>query len=242
MNFSIDATTYQSPNFNDRKCAISILLIHATTSETLDSAAKWLCLPSSEVSTHYIISQTGLIYQLVADAHRAWHAGKSAWHGITDVNSASIGIELENRNDGKDPYSQIQIDTLTYLVEWKTRQYNIKLENIVRHLDVAIPKGRKTDPVGFPWEQWKKQLTGHVDEHSDVWAQWGTQFALYQDEKSFGIPQFWLKHPDVFGQARSNEIWIDGVWSYRAFEFGLIFYLKRTNRVAGMLNNGLAVD
>jgi hypothetical protein len=253
MSGVIDSTTYRSPksNYHDgRSKAIAMIVVHATASETLESAAGWLCNPASEVSTHYIISQLGRIYQLVDDNDTAYHAGKSVWHGLEttfkdgtkSVNDCSLGIELENRNDGKDPYPAVQIAALTYLVKWKMSQYKIKFENVVRHLDVATPKGRKTDPMGFDWISWQKSLIGNIDASRDVWDQWGTQFPLYHDEKVFGIPQFWMKRADMFGQARSHEIWVDGIWCFRAFEFGIVFYVKKNGRVAGVLNSGLAVD
>lgn len=201
----IDSVSYRSPksNYTDgRVKPISIIVVHATASETLESAAGWLCNPASEVSTHYIIGQNGRIYQLVDDQDVAWHAGTSNWNGTKDVNGVSLGIELENRNDGKDPYTPAQIDALNYLVLWKARQYRISIENIVRHLDVAVPQGRKTDPKGFPWSQWKKEIEAALGVTVDVWEKWGTQFPLYMDEKSFGIPQYWLKHSNVFGEAR----------------------------------------
>jgi hypothetical protein len=243
--YQIDSTNYRSPNRHDRSKPISMIVVHATASETLESAAKWLCLDSSEVSTHYIISQTGKIFSLVDDSDVAYHAGVSIWNGVKDVNGVSLGIELENRNDGKDPYTAAQIDALNYLVEWKIRQYKIDLVNVVRHLDVAIlpngKLGRKTDPKGFDWVGWKRAIEQSIKTPSDVWEHWGTQFPLYMDEKSFGIPQYWLKHSKVFGEARSHEIWIEGVWSYRVFVGGVVFYDKKTATVHGVTNTGLMI-
>lgn len=105
------------------------------------------------VSTHYYITKLGEIYQLVQDKDIAWHAGVSYWQGEKNCNRFSLGIELENRNDGVDKYSQPQYDALVWLCQTKVRQYNIPQSRFVRHSDVA--PGRKSDPRNFPWDTFK---------------------------------------------------------------------------------------
>jgi N-acetylmuramoyl-L-alanine amidase len=146
-------TQYSSSNHSDRGGhAVRLLVLHATAG-SLQSSLSWLCNPSSRVSTHYLISKTGRVLRLVSEDRAAWHAGRADWHGEKDVNAISIGIELENTNSGRDPYPQAQIDALTALVlDIKTRYPRIE---ITRHMDVARPVGRKTDPAGFPFEQWR---------------------------------------------------------------------------------------
>lgn len=133
-----------------------LLLLHATVGG-LESSLNWLCNPTTRVSSHYVLSKSGVIYQLVAETEAAWHAGTAVWQGEKDVNEISIGVELVNLNTGKDPYPAAQVQALTELTRDLMRRYpGIAF---ARHMDVALPKGRKTDPAGFPWGQWKASLT-----------------------------------------------------------------------------------
>lgn len=104
------------------------------------------------VSIHYYITKLGEIYQLVQDKDIAWHAGVSTWQGENDVNRFSIGIELENLNNGRDQYPTAQIEAAVWLVRKKVQQYKIPRSRMVRHAQVALPPGRKTDPRNFPWD------------------------------------------------------------------------------------------
>ena len=127
----------------------------------LKSSLNWLCNPAARVSSHYVISQTGVIYQLVAETEAAWHAGDAIWQGEKAVNEISIGVELENRTgmdgfDGQDPYPDVQVNKLTELARSLMQRYSSIA--FARHLDVALPKGRKTDPAGFAWGSWKATL------------------------------------------------------------------------------------
>ncbi len=138
-----------------------MLVIHATAG-TARSALAWLIAPSSRVSTHYLIDKSGHIYQLVDDDEAAWHAGVARWNGETAINEISLGIELENANDDKDPYPPAQYLALIELARAKVTQYHISIDNVVRHLDVAVPKGRKTDPAGFQWVQFRAELLANL--------------------------------------------------------------------------------
>jgi N-acetyl-anhydromuramyl-L-alanine amidase AmpD len=159
MTYTID-TSHPSPNHSSRQGAdISMIVLHATVGSYASSLA-WLTNPASRVSTHYLISKTGHIAQLVADSEAAWHAGVSQWF---DLNSAaiqhqSIGIELENDNNGRDPYPSAQMDALLWLSYRRIEQYKIAPGMVTRHLDIALPHGRKTDPAGFPWLPFKALL------------------------------------------------------------------------------------
>ena len=87
---------FKSPNFNDRKSNnIELIIIHYTALSSISKSRKYLCSPENKVSCHYLISQNGKIYSLVSEKKRAWHAGQSYWDGKTDINSISIGIELD---------------------------------------------------------------------------------------------------------------------------------------------------
>ncbi|MEM7070730.1 MAG: N-acetylmuramoyl-L-alanine amidase [Pseudomonadota bacterium] len=136
----------------------SMIVYHATYMDHCEQALERLCDPMTEVSCHYLISKEGCIWQLVDLEKRAWHAGKSCWREISDVNSASIGIELDYAN----PYQQKsnivkdfanpQIEGLIELVDYLCDLFPIKHWGHVTHQDIA-PE-RKTDPGPyFPWRK-----------------------------------------------------------------------------------------
>jgi len=135
-----------SPNFNERRP--NFVIIHQTDSSTQDEALATLTSPYRAVSTHYLIGKDGCVTQLVEEGARAWHAGESYWGGLTDLNSASIGIELVNRGDT--PFTPEQIDALLELLRELKERYRIPTANFLAHSDVA-PR-RKVDPNRlFPW-------------------------------------------------------------------------------------------
>lgn len=154
--------SHTSPNHSSRNgMAITMLVLHATAG-SLQSSLAWLCNPKSLVSCHYLIGTTGQIYQLVPDTRCAWHAGVSAWDGITAVNPRSIGIELENANTGTDPYPSAQYAALVTLTRTLLLAHPILAARIVRHLDIAVPKGRKSDPAGFDWQRYLADVTPYA--------------------------------------------------------------------------------
>lgn len=159
MTYPIDITP-ESPNQSSRNGArIGMLVLHATVGSYAASLA-WLCNPASSASTHYLIRKDGYINQLVPNDRAAWHAGKSAWMGMTSgqIQQRSLGIELENANDGHDPYPAAQLAAAHWLCQVLVSRYNIERADVVRHLDIAIPKGRKTDPAGLPWPAFADSL------------------------------------------------------------------------------------
>jgi N-acetylmuramoyl-L-alanine amidase len=149
MTLTIDQS-HQSPNYSARQRAITMLVLHATAG-SYESALAWLTNRASRVSTHYLIRKDGHIDQLVPDTLVAWHAGRSAWRGQSNLNESSIGIELENDNTGHDPYPEAQQQALLALCKHLVEKYHIQPINVVRHLDIALPRGRKSDPAGFPF-------------------------------------------------------------------------------------------
>jgi N-acetylmuramoyl-L-alanine amidase len=146
-----------SPNFNDRKLPISILVLHYTGMESGAAARDRLCDPAAEVSAHWLVHEDGTIESLVSEEKRAWHAGVGSWNGITDVNSASIGIEIVNGGhnvlleDGSlPPYPDAQILAVIKLAKEIIVRHDIKPNNVVGHSDIA--PDRKEDPgEHFPW-------------------------------------------------------------------------------------------
>lgn len=136
---------------------VRMVVIHSTAGRA-PGDLNWLRHGGNEsrpVSVHYYIDKAGRTVQLVADADIAWHAGRSRWlvdgKMVNGCNSVSIGIELENLNTGRDPYPQAQYEATLRLTRDLVQRYNVPRNQLVRHLDIA--PGRKTDPAGFPWEQ-----------------------------------------------------------------------------------------
>jgi len=130
-----------------------LIVLHYTAMETADLAVERLCAAEFEVSAHYLISDQGTLIQMVETDQRAWHAGVGSWGGLTDINSHSIGIELDN--NGRVPFGLAQLETLHGLLADLMAQYFIPPERIIGHSDMA--PGRKADPgPQFPWQQLAK--------------------------------------------------------------------------------------
>jgi N-acetylmuramoyl-L-alanine amidase len=137
-----------SPNFEARRA--NYVILHHTSNDHLERALAVLTHPLSGVSSHYLIGRDGQVLQLVDESQRAWHAGASWWRGQTDMNSASIGIELDN--NGNEPFPPPQIDALLALLSDIGTRHLIPRANFLAHADIA-PE-RKRDPSAFfPWRQ-----------------------------------------------------------------------------------------
>jgi N-acetylmuramoyl-L-alanine amidase len=142
-----------SPNWNERKLPVSMVVLHYTGMASAQEALDRLCDPAAEVSAHYLIDEDGTVVRMVDEAKRAWHAGRSYWRGITDVNSASIGIEIVNPGHefGYRPFTEAQMEALIPLLAGIMARHNIAPANVVGHSDVA--PARKMDPGElFEWE------------------------------------------------------------------------------------------
>ena len=141
-----------SPNWDERALPVTMAVVHYTEMEC-DAALQRLCDPEAKVSAHYFISAVGEVVRLVNEDKRAWHAGASYWRGHKDVNSASIGIELDNPGHalGYREFPEAQIEALIPLLHDIVRRHDIPRANVVGHSDVA--PARKIDPGElFPWE------------------------------------------------------------------------------------------
>ena len=141
-----------SPNFSERQLPVSMIVLHYTGMQSAEAALARLTDPAAEVSAHYLIDEDGTVHRLVAEDKRAWHAGKAHWRGITDVNSASIGIELVNPGHefGYREFAPAQIEALIPLLSEIKDRHEITRGNIVGHSDIAPT--RKQDPGElFPW-------------------------------------------------------------------------------------------
>jgi N-acetylmuramoyl-L-alanine amidase len=135
-----------SVNFGIRKP--NYVIIHHTAQTSLDQTVKTFTLTRTEVSAHYVVSRDGKVVHMVNDYLRSQHAGLGKWGNDTDLNSTSLGIELDNNGD--EPYSDAQIKSLLSLLGTLKRKYNIPAANFIGHADIA-PK-RKPDPNKFPWK------------------------------------------------------------------------------------------
>lgn len=138
-----------------------------------------LCDPEAEVSAHYLIAEAGEVHVLVAETDRAWHAGAGSWGACRDINSASIGIELDN--DGTRPFSEAQMAALESLLDEVRARWRIPPERVIGHSDMA--PGRKSDPGPlFPWQ--RLAASGR-----SVWpSPRETGGAFAEDLRRFGYP------------------------------------------------------
>ncbi|MBL0234334.1 MAG: N-acetylmuramoyl-L-alanine amidase [Chitinophagaceae bacterium] len=126
------------------------VIIHHTAQHSTDETLKTFTIKNREVSAHYVIGRDGVVYHMLNDLMRAHHAGVSRWGNNTDLNSSSIGIELDN--DGFEPFSEAQINSLTILLDRLKKAYSIPSANFIGHGDIAPT--RKNDPNWrFPWKQ-----------------------------------------------------------------------------------------
>lgn len=143
-----------SPNWDERTLPISMVVLHYTDMDDARQALDRLTDPQSKVSAHYLISRDGEVFRLVEEDKRAWHGGAAFWRGLRDVNSASIGIELDHpgHRGGSPPYPQAQIDALVPLLARIVKTHDIPRANVVGHSDIA--PARKIDPGEmFPWDR-----------------------------------------------------------------------------------------
>jgi N-acetylmuramoyl-L-alanine amidase len=134
-------------NFNLRKP--NFVILHHTAQDSVQQTLKTFTLKQTNVSAHYVIARDGKVIHMLNDYLRAWHAGNGSWGRDTDINSSSIGIELDN--NGFEPFSDIQINSLLALLTKLKKDYNIPIQNIIGHADIAPT--RKKDPSAlFPWK------------------------------------------------------------------------------------------
>ena len=134
-------------NFGMRKP--NFVIIHHTAQNSCEQTLQTFTLPHTEVSVHYVICKDGTVHHMLNDYLRAWHAGAGSWGNDKDINSSSIGIELDN--NGFDSFPAAQINSLLTVLDTLKRQYNIPEGNFIGHADIAPT--RKNDPnVKFPWQ------------------------------------------------------------------------------------------
>ena len=143
---------HRSPNFDKRQLKINKIVLHYTDMLTAHESISRLCDVEAKVSAHYLIDTDGTIHELVDELDRAWHAGVSFWAEEEDLNSSSIGIELQNRGQqhGYEDFPNAQIEALIILINDIKTRYKIVKQNVLAHSDIA--PDRKIDPdYKFPW-------------------------------------------------------------------------------------------
>lgn len=152
-------------NFNLRKP--NYVVIHHTAQQSCDQTLRTFTLQRTQVSAHYVICKDGTVHHMLNDAFRAWHGGVGSWGSLTDLNSASLGIELDN--NGSEPFTEFQLNSLLRVLDTLKKKYQIPTDNFLGHSDIAPV--RKVDPnVYFPWKvlaekgfgNWYNDTTGIV--------------------------------------------------------------------------------
>jgi N-acetylmuramoyl-L-alanine amidase len=208
---SLSIVQRPSPNFTAGRKSTDFLVIHSTASNSGSGALTWLCNPKSKSSAHYLIDRDGSIYQFVDEANAAWHAGRSRYNfgneERTDLNSYSIGIECVA--DVNTPYTTNQFNSLVALCNDIVARHKIRLEYVLRHKDVAYPRGRKSDvyPLNMDWNVFKallKSAPAEVTPPVNNLSQW--QVDIVQFVKSLAITpdlllldvDSYIKSPDPY--------------------------------------------
>ncbi len=167
MTFSPDsalvASIHPAENREPRRGAVkpSLLILHYTGMPSAAKAIDWLARAESGVSCHYVIDEEGRITQLVPEGLRAWHAGVSSWRGETDINSHSVGIEIQNpgHEHGYPDFPAAQMHAVIGLAKDIVRRHRIAADSVLAHSDVA--PGRKIDPgEKFNWALLAKEGLG----------------------------------------------------------------------------------
>ncbi|WP_310466984.1 N-acetylmuramoyl-L-alanine amidase [Sphingomonas sp.] len=208
----MDMIERPSPNFDERKLPVSMIVLHYTGMPTAEAALDRLTSPEAKVSAHYCVDEDGTITRLVDEEHRAWHAGKARWRGTSDVNSASVGIEIVNPGHefGYRLFPDEQIAALIPLVARIKERHGISRGNVVGHSDVA--PARKEDPGElFPWEALARRRLALPSPTRDLIDPFWTDAAFLLALERFGYD---LAEPDkavIAFQRRFRPDLIDGI-------------------------------
>ena len=173
-------TRYPSPNFGERRGGLrpSLVVIHFTAMASCAASRDRLCDPTAEVSAHWLIDRDGSAEPLVDEALRAWHAGAGEWAGQGDVNSRSVGIELQNT--GAEPFPEPQMAALERLLTGILARWDIAPQGVIAHSDMAPL--RKSDPgARFDWQRLARQGLS-------VWPKPAPPGDFTADLRRFGYP------------------------------------------------------
>jgi N-acetylmuramoyl-L-alanine amidase len=150
-------------NFSMRRP--NYVIIHHTAQNSCEQTLKTFTLPRTQVSSHYVICKDGTVHHMLNDLLRGHHAGVSKWGNATDLNSSSIGIEMDN--NGFEEFTDSQINSLLGVLHRLKKAFNIPVANFIGHADIA--PGRKVDPNrNFPWQKLSEQGFGYWYDTTNV--------------------------------------------------------------------------
>ena len=201
-----------SPNFDERSLPVSMIVLHYTGMPDAASAIQRLTSPEAKVSCHYLIAEDGQVIRMVAEEKRAWHAGASSWRGVTDVNSASVGIEIVNPGHefGYRPFPDEQVAALIPLVSAIKDRHGVGRGNVVGHSDIA--PARKTDPGElFPWEALARRRLALPSPTRDLMDPFWTDAGFILALERFGYDVTEQKKAVIAFQRRFRSDQIDGI-------------------------------
>lgn len=208
----MDVTQRPSPNFDERKLPVSMIVLHYTGMPDAEGALQRLTSDEAKVSAHYCVLEDGEIIQLVDEDKRAWHAGKSYWRGVTDVNSASVGIEIVNPGHefGYRPFPDEQVAAVMGLVNDVKNRHGISRGNIVGHSDIAPT--RKEDPGElFPWAELAKRRLALPSPTRDLMDPYWTDAGFLLALERFGYDVTDPQKAVIAFQRRFRPDLIDGI-------------------------------
>ncbi len=176
-NDTIKAQPYFVGTTNSSMRKPNFVVIHYTDQKNVEQTLKTFTLPRTEVSAHYVISRDGTVYHMLNDYLRAHHAGAGKWGNVTDMNSCSLGIELDN--NGSEPFADAQVASLLSLLRQLKQAYNIPTPNFIGHSDFT-PTRKKDPGMLFPWKTLARQGFGlwYADTLSDAPADFNHLLAL----------------------------------------------------------------
>jgi N-acetylmuramoyl-L-alanine amidase len=169
-----------SPNHDARRggLAPALVVLHYTAMDSAEAALERMCDPATEVSTHYLIGRDGAVYRLVEERRRAWHAGAGRWAGREDINSRSIGIEMDN--DGTSRFDAPLMASLEALLRDILDRHDLHPKSVIAHSDMA--PDRKSDPGRrFDWER----LAG---QGLSIWPEAAMPRDFMREAAAFGYP------------------------------------------------------
>ena len=208
----MDFVDCPSPNFDERALPVSIIVLHYTGMPDCQGALDRMTSPEAKVSAHYCVDEDGTVYKLVDETKRAWHAGRSYWRGVTDINSASVGIEVVNPGHefGYRPFPDEQIAALIPLVSDIKERHGISRGNVVAHSDIA--PARKEDPGElFPWSAFAKRRLALPSPTRDLMDPFWTDAGFLLALERFGYDVSDSLAAVVAFQRRFRPELIDGV-------------------------------
>lgn len=193
---------HPSPNIEPRcnGATPTLLILHYTGLPTVEKSIEVLADPICKVSCHYVIGLDGTVTQMVAESMRAWHAGLSSWRGETDINSQSIGIEIQNvgHNHGYPEFPKGQMERVRDLAQDIVKRNAIQSEHVLAHSDIA--PSRKTDPgEKFDWAWLYRAGIGH----------WVPPVPIDEDERGVSMTETDALVRDVQGMLRAYGYGID---------------------------------